>query len=63
MRDSLEQKSNGGKPKTNYNNDINRAERARNNQKRDTMPGTQEEGYLGMDDIDKLRRRKISKIY
>jgi hypothetical protein len=63
MRDSLEQKSRGGKPKTNYDRDINTAERARNNQKRDTLPGTQEEGYLGIDDIDRLRRRKISKIF
>jgi hypothetical protein len=42
-----------------YNEDIDRAKSARNTQKNDTNPYIQKEGYLGMDDIDKMRRRKV----
>lgn len=51
------------KIKTNYDNDIDMAERARNTQFRDTDPMIQKEGFLGLDDLDRLRRRKISKIF
>jgi hypothetical protein len=48
---------------TNYDNDVNRAETARNNQRRDTDPKIEKEGFLGVDDLDRLRRRKIGKIF
>ena len=51
------------KVRTNYDNDIDNGERARNNQRRDTDPMIEKEGFLGVDDIDRLRRRKISKIF
>lgn len=44
---------------TNYDRDINSAKMARNNQHLDTSPYVQKEGFLGMDDLDKMRRRKI----
>ena len=46
-----------------YDRDIVNAERARNNQFNDTNPKIEKEGFLGMDDIDRLRRRKIGKIF
>lgn len=49
--------------KTNYDNDIQVAEKARNTQYRDTDPKVEKEGFLGVDDLDRLRRRKISKIF
>lgn len=51
------------KVKTEYNNDIDVAERSRNNQRLDTSPKLEKEGFLGIDDLDRLRRRKISKIF
>jgi len=51
------------KIRTNYDNDIDVAERSRNNQYLDTSPKLEKEGFLGMDDLDRLRRRKISKIF
>lgn len=51
------------KIKINYDNDIDKAESARNTQYRDTDPKIQKEGFLGVDDLDRLRRRKISKIF
>ena len=63
MRDILEQPRSNEKPITNYDRDVNGAERARNNQHRDTDPRIEKEGFLGMDDLDRLRRRKISKIF
>jgi hypothetical protein len=45
--------------KTNYNDDINKAKSARNSQFEDTNPRIEKEGFLGMDDIDRMRRRKI----
>lgn len=48
---------------TNYDDDINKARDARNNQRRDTDPMIEKEGFLGVDDIDRLRRRKIGKIF
>jgi hypothetical protein len=65
MRDFKKDSRGAGtdKTRTNYNSDINTAERSSNNQLRDTIPGQQIEGYLGIDDIDRLRRRKISKIF
>lgn len=44
---------------TDYNRDIDAAKVARNNQLRDTDPMIEKEGFLGVDDIDKMRRRKI----
>lgn len=49
--------------KTNYDNDINVAERSRNTQYRDSDPRIEKEGFLGMDDLDRLRRRHIKKFY
>jgi hypothetical protein len=51
------------KIKTNYDDDINKARDARNNQRRDTDPMIEKEGFLGVDDLDRLRRRKIGKIF
>jgi len=51
------------KIKTNYNDDINRAASARNTQYHDTDPMIEKEGFLGVDDLDRLRRRKITKIF
>lgn len=42
-----------------YDDCIDRAKSARNNQLNDTNPMIEKEGFLGMDDIDKMRRRKI----
>lgn len=52
----------GGMPKssmTNYDSDIDAAKRARNNQLKDTDPRIEKEGFLGVDDLDRLRRRHI----
>lgn len=49
--------------KTNYDNDIDKAKIARNTQYHDTDPRIEKEGFLGIDDLDRLRRRKISKIF
>ena len=48
---------------TNYDRDIDNAKNARNNQLRDTDPRIEKEGFLGIDDLDRLRRRKIKKIF
>jgi hypothetical protein len=52
-----------GKGNTEYNRDVVAGENARDNQRLDTSPYLQKEGYLGVDDLDRLRRRKISKIF
>ncbi len=44
---------------TNYNRDIDAAKVARNNQLKDTDPRIEKEGFLGVDDLDRLRRRHI----
>lgn len=49
--------------KTDYDDDINAARDARRNQRRDTDPMIEKEGFLGVDDLDRLRRRKIGKIF
>lgn len=49
--------------KTDYDNDATSAEHARNTQRHDTNPMIEKEGFLGVDDLDRLRRRKISKIF
>ena len=49
--------------KTNYNDDIYMAQIARNTQYLDTSPKLEKEGFLGIDDLDRLRRRKIGKIF
>jgi len=43
----------------NYNKEIDAAKVARNNTLKDTDPRIEKEGFLGVDDIDKMRRRKI----
>jgi len=51
-----------GKPRislTNYDSDIDNAKRARNNQLKDTDPMVEKEGFLAVDDLDRMRRRKI----
>lgn len=42
-----------------YNAEINAAKSARNNTLKDTDPRIEKEGFLGVDDLDKMRRRKI----
>jgi hypothetical protein len=49
--------------KTNYDNDCDRAKTARNTQRHDTDPMIEKEGFLGVDDLDRLRRRKIGKLF
>ncbi len=44
---------------TDYDRDIDSAKRARNNQLKDTDPMVEKEGFLGVDDLDKMRRRKV----
>jgi hypothetical protein len=51
------------KIKTNYDDDIDSAKVARNTQYHDTDPMIEKEGFLGVDDLDRLRRRKIGKIF
>lgn len=48
---------------TNYDHDLSKASKARNNQRRDTDPMIEKEGFLGVDDIDRMRRRNINKWY
>lgn len=45
--------------KTNYNNEIDSAKIARNNQRKDTDPMIAKEGFLGVDDFERMRRRNI----
>lgn len=40
-----------------YNEEIDIAKGARNNQFKDTDPRVEKEGFLGVDDLDRLRRR------
>lgn len=49
------------KPIESYSRDCKAAERARNNQRLDTSPGLQKEGYLDVSDLDHLRRNKLYK--
>ena len=42
-----------------YNECIDRAKSARNSQLKDTDPMVQKEGFLGVDDLDKMRSRKV----
>ncbi len=42
-----------------YNECIDIAKRARDNQLKDSDPMVEKEGFLGVDDIDRMRRRKI----
>jgi hypothetical protein len=44
---------------TNYNNEIDTSKSARNNTLKDSDPMVQKEGFLGVDNLDKMRRRKI----
>lgn len=41
-----------------YDDDIKRAKNARNSQREDTNPMVEKEGFLGVDDLDKMRRRE-----
>lgn len=45
--------------KTNYNQDINKAKNSKKNQRSESNPMIEKEGFLGMDDLDKIRRRSI----
>ena len=44
---------------TDYDRDIDNARMARNNQLKDSDPMIEKEGFLGVDDLDKIRRRKL----
>lgn len=48
---------------TDYDDDCDKAAKARNTQREDTDPCIEKEGFLGMDDLDRLRRRHIEKVY
>lgn len=43
----------------NYNKEIDAAKVARNNTLKDSDPRVEKEGFLGVDNLDKMRRRKI----
>lgn len=45
--------------KEGYNQEIDKAKIARDNQLKDTDPRIEKEGFLGVDDLDRLRRRHI----
>jgi len=45
---------------TDYDNDIMMAGRARNNQYNDTNPMIEKEGFLGIDDLDRIRRKNLA---
>lgn len=45
--------------RTGYNEEIDRAKAARNSQLTDSDPMIEKDGFLGVDDLDKMRRRKI----
>ena len=47
---------------TNYDKEIEAAKVARNNQLRDTDPMIEKEGFLAVDDLDRLRRRNIKLV-
>jgi hypothetical protein len=47
------------KVKPGYNEEIDRAKAARDNQLKDTDPMIEKEGFLGIDNLDKMRRRKV----
>ncbi len=47
------------KVRTDYDDDIRSARTARNNQYNDTNPMIEKEGFLGVDDLDRIRRRKL----
>lgn len=42
-----------------YNAEIDKAKAARNSQLKDSDPLVEKEGFLGVDDLDKMRRRKV----
>ena len=42
-----------------YNEEIAKAMSARNNTLKDTDPMVEKEGFLAVDNLDKLRRRKL----
>jgi hypothetical protein len=42
-----------------YNNEIAKAMSSRNNTLKDTDPMVEKEGFLAVDNLDKLRRRKL----
>lgn len=42
-----------------YNECIDRAASARNSQLKDSDPMVEKEGFLSVDDLDRMRRRKI----
>jgi hypothetical protein len=47
------------KVRTGYNEEIDRAKSARNSQLTDSDPMIEKDGFLGVDNLDKMRRRKI----
>ena len=48
-----------GKKDITYDEEIRRAQEARHTQKNDTNPYMEKEGFLGVDDIDRIRRKKL----
>jgi hypothetical protein len=45
---------------TDYDDDIMAAGAARNNQRNDTNPMIEKEGFLGVDDLDRIRRKNLA---
>lgn len=45
--------------RTNYNRDIMKAKNTPSNSLRESDPRVEKVGFLGMDDIDKIRRNKL----
>jgi hypothetical protein len=46
-------------PHCNYNESIDKAKNAGKNNLSESNPMIEKEGFLGVDDIDRMRRRKI----
>ena len=48
--------------KPGYNAEIDTAKAARNNTLKDSDPTVEKEGFLGVDNLDKMRRRKVRQL-
>lgn len=46
-----------------YDYCIDEAKNARKTQRLDTDPRVEKEGFLGIDELDRMRRRKIGKLF
>jgi len=61
FRDERRKADQNRRPYRTYDECIDMAKSSRNTTRNDTNPMIEKEGFLGMDDLDRLRRRKIDK--